>query len=250
MGNWDHPFGSFDETWFCCHESSWPEEVLTKFKANTCWTVSFVCLFVCCCCCCFHMHKFHIFLKTRRVSSLTIHIRHTGLLHSHFPSIINHYEHFSCFMKLVNRMTAQVLAFKWPCDLDWTPRLFQTGMSQLCLASYKVWNKSVHRCPETGRCWTYISYNHVNRVPSLEYFWYKLNIEWASTKLTGCDSTWIKSKSAEKSLRKWTSKLLISHTTVALQWHSMSSKCRDWWSLSSYQIWMKSGSKCLNASQC
>ena len=55
-----------------------------------------------------------------------LHIRHTRLLHSHPPYIITHHEHSSCFMQFFSRMTAQVLPFPWPCDLEWTWRAFES----------------------------------------------------------------------------------------------------------------------------
>ena len=49
----------------------------------------------------------------------------TGLLHSHFPYIINHHKHLDCCMQLYNRMTAQVLSCPKPCDFEWTSRSFK-----------------------------------------------------------------------------------------------------------------------------
>ena len=63
--------------------------------------------------------------KNERENATMIYIHHKGLLHSHLPYIINHKEHLSCFMQLFNRMTAQVLAFPWPCDVEWTSRSFK-----------------------------------------------------------------------------------------------------------------------------
>ena len=62
---------------------------------------------------------------TRRANAQTIYICHKGLLHSYLPYIVNHHEHLSCFIKLFSRMTAQVLALPWPCDLGWTSSSFK-----------------------------------------------------------------------------------------------------------------------------
>ena len=58
-----------------------------------------------------NINSTHLLANSTRTNAQTIHIRHTGFLHSHLPYIINHHELLSCFMKLYNRMTAQILAF-------------------------------------------------------------------------------------------------------------------------------------------
>ena len=66
------------------------------------------------CVCC----KTKTLISSRANYAQTINIRHAGLLHSHLPYIINHDRHLSCFMQLVNRMTAQVLASCDPLSLS------------------------------------------------------------------------------------------------------------------------------------
>ena len=46
----------------------------------------------------------------------------TGLLHNHLPFICMLHEHLSSLMWLYSRMTAQILAFLYTCDLKWTSR--------------------------------------------------------------------------------------------------------------------------------
>ena len=78
----------------------------------------------------------------------------TGLLHSHLPHTINHRKHLSSSMQLYNRMTAQVLAFPLSWDHAWTSSSFTLQLKcriYSCLESYQVWNKTVHKCHNTGQ---------------------------------------------------------------------------------------------------
>ena len=78
--------------------------------------------------------------------------RANALLHNHFLYIINYRKHLSCFRKLYNTMTAQVLAFLQPCDLERTPRSFK--LESNCTVQYTPsLKKKIHlQSPDKQQC--------------------------------------------------------------------------------------------------
>ena len=109
-----------------------------------------------------------------------------------------------------NRMTAQVLAFPWPCDLDhgwnfWKLNIRKT-ISILKLIALQVHN--------TGQCQRNVLHRQISWVLSLEYQSWKLNLSWVSTNKQAVATHWISSKLIGIYVRKWAQKFFICHTTV------------------------------------
>ena len=56
---------------------------------------------------------------------------------SHIPYMINHHQHMSCLMQFYRRITAHVLAFWKPCDLEWTSNWNQIAWFRAGIACWQ-----------------------------------------------------------------------------------------------------------------
>ena len=76
-------------------------------------------------------------------------------------------------------MIAQVQAFLKLSDFECRSRLFKLALNWTVLwhrLSCIVWTKWIQWCPRTSQWCSYVLSNHVNKVFSLEYWPYKINL--------------------------------------------------------------------------
>ena len=103
----------------------------------------------------------------------------------------------------------------WPWGKVKAIKLESHCRISLCLASYQVWNKSVHKLS-----WCrlrYILQNYVSRLfSSFIYLLHKMNSTWASTKPQAVEAFYILSTLNVKFARKWAEKFHISQTSVTM----------------------------------
>ena len=116
---------------------------------NVCWFTGNLCIYT-------HLHILQLYWKMQQEEQMlkwSISAILTGLPHCYLPYLSTITKILSCIMQLYNRMTTQAIALTQSCDLEWTSRASISESNhrlQPCLASYHVWNKSVHKHPNKG----------------------------------------------------------------------------------------------------